>query len=117
YVWSTVDIASHLLKCSTIDVPSTLSDHSIVILKCENFLDIKQNKRKIPLKKTFNFDKMTTELWIQFIIDDNWTSNVKRFYIIMEEFHFQFVQLPPLPSIALVQSLISYVDQILAAIF
>jgi exonuclease III len=44
YVWSSVDIASHLLKCSTVDVPSTLTDHSIVILKCENFLNIKHNK-------------------------------------------------------------------------
>ncbi|CAI2172533.1 5891_t:CDS:2 [Funneliformis geosporum] len=32
YVWSTVDIASHLLQCSTVDVSTTLSDHSIVIL-------------------------------------------------------------------------------------
>ncbi|CAI2171389.1 18372_t:CDS:2, partial [Funneliformis geosporum] len=64
YVWSSVDIASHLVKCSTVDVPSNLSDHSIVILKCENFLNIKQTKRKIPLKKVFNLDKMTTDILI-----------------------------------------------------
>ncbi|CAI2171393.1 18374_t:CDS:1, partial [Funneliformis geosporum] len=51
YVWSSVDIASYLLTCATVDVPSIQSDHSIVILKCENFLDIKSNKRKIPKKR------------------------------------------------------------------
>ncbi|CAI2190983.1 13479_t:CDS:2, partial [Funneliformis geosporum] len=36
---------------SSLQLASTLTDHAIVILYIENFLDVKNNKRNIPLKK------------------------------------------------------------------
>ncbi|CAI2199638.1 7193_t:CDS:1, partial [Funneliformis geosporum] len=47
--------------CETVQLASTLTDHSIVILYIENFLDVKNNKRNIPLKKVYDYDKMTED--------------------------------------------------------
>jgi hypothetical protein len=47
-------------------VSSTISDHNIVMLKVENFLDIKFSKRNIPKKKVFTYDNMTDAHWTKF---------------------------------------------------
>ncbi|CAI2196487.1 19242_t:CDS:1, partial [Funneliformis geosporum] len=61
YVWSSVDVISNFTGCETVQLASTLTDHSIVILYIENFLDVKNNKRNIPLKKVYDYDKMTED--------------------------------------------------------
>ncbi|CAI2197322.1 9906_t:CDS:1, partial [Funneliformis geosporum] len=61
YVWSSVDVISNFIGCETVQLASTLTDHYIVILYIENFLDVKNNKRNIPLKKIYDYDKMTED--------------------------------------------------------
>ncbi|CAI2170766.1 4801_t:CDS:2 [Funneliformis geosporum] len=58
YVWSSVDIISNFIDCKTVQLASTLTNHSIVILYVENFLEVKNNKRNILLKKVYDYDKM-----------------------------------------------------------
>ena len=43
-----------------------ISDHHVVVTTITNFLDIKFNKRKMPAKICFNFDKMNDDLWNKF---------------------------------------------------
>ncbi|CAI2186354.1 1854_t:CDS:1 [Funneliformis geosporum] len=66
YVWSSVDVISNFISYKTVQLTSTLTDHAIVILYIENFLDVKNNKRNIPLKKVYDFDKMTEDNWAAF---------------------------------------------------
>ncbi|CAI2197441.1 9520_t:CDS:1, partial [Funneliformis geosporum] len=66
YIWSSVDIISNFIDCEIVQLASTLTDHSIVFLYVENFLDIKNNKRNIPLKKIYDYDKMTKDKWLAF---------------------------------------------------
>ncbi|CAI2180579.1 6665_t:CDS:2 [Funneliformis geosporum] len=61
-----IDIISNLTSCNIGDITPILSDHLIVILSIENFLDIKNNKRNIPLKKTYDFDMMSENKWAAF---------------------------------------------------
>ncbi|CAI2197294.1 11750_t:CDS:1, partial [Funneliformis geosporum] len=63
YIWTSTIMVQHILDCKTVEVTSQLSDHLIVIVKFENFLDIKHNRRNIPLKRVFDFNKMTEESW------------------------------------------------------
>ncbi|CAI2198535.1 11612_t:CDS:2, partial [Funneliformis geosporum] len=55
--------SQHIIDCKAVEITSQLSDHLIVIVKIENFLDIKHNRRNIPLKRIFDFNKMTDETW------------------------------------------------------
>ncbi|CAI2199452.1 8392_t:CDS:1, partial [Funneliformis geosporum] len=66
YVWISTEAALHLLDCKTIEVSSQLSDHMIVLIRLENFLDIKNNNRNIPMKTVFDYNKMTDDRWTQF---------------------------------------------------
>ena len=43
YIWSSVDVISNLVGCETIQITSDLTDHSIVILYIDNFLDVSSN--------------------------------------------------------------------------
>ncbi|CAI2183080.1 8810_t:CDS:2 [Funneliformis geosporum] len=61
YIWSSVDVISNFIGCKTVQLASTLTDHSIVILYIENSLNVKNNKKNVPLKKVYNYDKMTED--------------------------------------------------------
>ncbi|CAI2200894.1 427_t:CDS:2, partial [Funneliformis geosporum] len=85
--------------CKTVEVTSQLTDHLIVIVKIENFLDIKHNRRNIPLKRVFDFNKMTEETWKLFVISADWHIQICRFYAILQHFDIPFVALPRDPPI------------------
>ena len=65
FIFSSVEIISNLIQCHTVDTP-VFSDHMIVILKFANFLNSKNVKRNIPLKKVFDYDKMDDDKWKAF---------------------------------------------------
>jgi len=51
---------------STIPVLQQVSDHSITICSVDNYLEVKNNKRNIPKKTIFDYDKMDEERWTEF---------------------------------------------------
>ncbi|CAI2193025.1 6957_t:CDS:1, partial [Funneliformis geosporum] len=63
FIWSSGDVISNFAHCDTKDVLPFISDHSIVILKIDNFLTAKSNKRNIPIKIVFDYDKMSDNKW------------------------------------------------------
>src|SRR3954453_19678404 len=58
YIWMTSELTLNLLDASVLPVDEYVSDHHVVNIKCINFLDIKSNDRKCPLKISYNFNKM-----------------------------------------------------------
>ncbi|CAI2187527.1 2019_t:CDS:1, partial [Funneliformis geosporum] len=66
YVWSSVNVISNFVGCKTVQLASTLTDHSIIILYVENFLKVKYNKWNIPLKKVYDYNKMIKDKWLAF---------------------------------------------------
>ncbi|CAI2192965.1 14902_t:CDS:1, partial [Funneliformis geosporum] len=60
------DVISNFNYCDIEDVLPSVSDHSLVILRVDNFLAAKQNKRNISLKKVFDYDKMSDNKWLDF---------------------------------------------------
>ncbi|CAI2194495.1 3398_t:CDS:1, partial [Funneliformis geosporum] len=57
------EVISNFISCEVLDVDPSLSNHSLVTFSIENFLDIQNNKRNIPSKKTYDYDKMTDDKW------------------------------------------------------
>ncbi|CAI2178431.1 6390_t:CDS:2 [Funneliformis geosporum] len=68
YIWSSAEVVSHFTSCNVLDVDPSLSDHSLITFSVENFLDIRNNKRNIPSKKVYDYDKMTDDKWETFRI-------------------------------------------------
>ncbi|CAI2199250.1 9350_t:CDS:2, partial [Funneliformis geosporum] len=112
YVWSSVDVISNFIGCETVQLASTLTDHSIVVLYIENFLDIKNNKRNIPLKKVYDYDKMTEDN----CLPTQWYTSIEKFYTIMNDFGIGYVRLPPNPTTIIAKSICSDIDLLLGCI-
>ncbi|CAI2200629.1 2488_t:CDS:1, partial [Funneliformis geosporum] len=66
YIWSSTEVVSNFMGCDVLDVDPSLSDHFLITFTVENFLDIKNNKRNIPSKKIYDYDKMTDDKWETF---------------------------------------------------
>src|SRR3954454_3067334 len=62
----TSELTLNLLDTSVFPVEEHVSDHHVVNIKCINFLDIKSNDRKCPLKTSYNFNKIDEKKWSQF---------------------------------------------------
>ncbi|CAI2191029.1 1988_t:CDS:1, partial [Funneliformis geosporum] len=61
YIWSSAEVVSNFMSCDVLDVDPSLSDHFLITFNVENFLDIRNNKRNIPSKKIYDYDKMTDD--------------------------------------------------------
>ncbi|CAI2196733.1 8505_t:CDS:1, partial [Funneliformis geosporum] len=66
FIWSSGDVISNFAHCNIEDVLPSVSDHSIVILKIDNFLAAKSNKRNIPTKIVFDYEKISDNKWRDF---------------------------------------------------
>ncbi|CAI2193234.1 2221_t:CDS:1, partial [Funneliformis geosporum] len=66
FIWSSGDVISNFNFCDTEEVLPSISDHSLVILSVDNFFTAKQNKRRIPSKIIFDYDKMSDDKWTKF---------------------------------------------------
>ncbi|CAI2191652.1 17793_t:CDS:2, partial [Funneliformis geosporum] len=57
--FSANDVIANFDYCDIEDVLPSVSDHSLVILRVDNFLAAKKYKRNIPSKKVFDYNKMS----------------------------------------------------------
>ncbi|CAI2198085.1 9753_t:CDS:1, partial [Funneliformis geosporum] len=63
FIWSSGDMISNFSHCDIEDVLPSVLDHSIVVLKIDNFLAAKSNKRNISAKIVFDYEKMSDNKW------------------------------------------------------